>query len=519
MRDEAYPWTRLRAVVAAIAGGVHNRHFVQDGLDALCTTLGAASAWSTLQSKNEGHVHRSRSNAFAGVSPAEVAAHTTEILEKVESRGRSMAGRLPFAESGSFTSVPLWSHPATARRDARLVGAVYLDFVDGRGTQGSVIEFVECVGALLGAVVAQQALVESAREDLREKQATYDPSRFIELDELLEPESMRSIREDVYAAIRSNASIVILGESGTGKTQLATAIATASNRTPIVRATLGFSDDLNTITSELFGHERGAFSGAISRRKGLVEYADGGTLILDEILNLPPHAQQLLLDFTQFGTYRPLGYQGREPRRARVRLISATNGHIKQAINDTRFRQDLYVRLATGPLTLPPLRERRADIPEIALHYLAKADPRKQWRLSDDAQAMLVAPHLEWAGNIRELESVLERARNRACNADAETCTLESRHLDLKQAEARLMPKDANGGAESPEIGERWQQLAVQRAELDSLEREIIRAALHKCKGVVARTARELSLSRTSLISRMATLDIKNTRGSSEPAG
>ena len=93
---------------------------------------------------------------------------------------------------------------------------------------------------------------------------------------------------------------MILGESGTGKTQLATAFARASQREPIVRATLGFADDLNTITSELFGHERGSFSGAVSKRKGLVEYANEGTLILDEVLNLPRHAQQLLLDFTMF---------------------------------------------------------------------------------------------------------------------------------------------------------------------------------------------------------------------------
>jgi len=99
---------------------------------------------------------------------------------------------------------------------------------------------------------------------------------------------------------------------------LAHSIAETSGKRPIVRATLGGSDDLNTITSELFGHERGSFSGATGRRVGLVEFANGGTLILDELLNLPPHAQKLLLDFTQFGTYRPLGYDRAEPKRARA---------------------------------------------------------------------------------------------------------------------------------------------------------------------------------------------------------
>ena len=202
-------------------------------------------------------------------------------------------------------------------------------------------------------MIAQQTLIEATRERLRVERATDRNEHYLSLNDLLAPESMAEIREELLGATSSNSSIMILGESGTGKTQLATALARASGQEPIVRATLGFADDLNTITSELFGHERGAFSGAVSKRRGLVEYADQGTLILDEILNLPKHAQQLLLDFTQFGSYRPLGYEGRDPKTANVRLISVTNGNMEEAIAQARFRQDLYYRLATVPITLP----------------------------------------------------------------------------------------------------------------------------------------------------------------------
>ena len=521
MVEDRNPWPRLRAVVTAVVTGLQNGRFIEETLDALCLTLGATSAWSTLESKAIGPVHRSRTSSFHSVAPALVAEHVTTVLSDVQQRRRTMAGPVPYAPTGSFVAVPLWSQPATPRANPRLVGAIYLDFPNHQGTEDSVVEFVECVAGLLGAVTAQQALVEKARENLREQKAVHEPSRYLELDELLGPDSMRATREEVRAAIRSNASILILGESGTGKTQLATAIARASKRTPIVRATLGFSDDMNTITSELFGHERGAFSGAVSKRKGLVEYADKGTLILDEVLNLPAHAQQLLLDFTQFGTYRPLGYQGREPKKAEVRLISVTNGNIARAVADTRFRQDLYFRVATVPLSLPPLRDRRADIPQMAIRYLEQTDPDRRWVLEPQVRKALTAQHLEWAGNIRELESTMERAKNRALAANEQANAIEARHLDLPRpgASFRTIPESVHPTIEAipgQEVKQRWEQLADRREELDAIERQIIQDVLVKHEGVVAKAARALSVSRTGLISRMATLEVQAAAAKAE---
>ncbi len=504
----------MREVVPAVVTGLRSGRFIEETLEALCAQLGASSAWSTLETRGRGPIHRSRTASFRGVAPAVLAQHVTEVLSRVQRDLTTVAGPVPYAPEGSFAAVPLWSDPRSSSKGRSFVGCLYLEFPGNQGTQDEFLRFVETIGAILGGVIAQQTLIETTQDDLRVERATDRNDPGLTLDALLRPASMHAIADELRGAIASRASIMIVGESGTGKTQLATAFARACRQEPIVRATLGMADDLNTITSELFGHERGAFSGAVSKRKGLVEYADGGTLILDEVLNLPGHAQQLLLDFTQFGTYRPLGYQGREPKTAELRLISVTNGDMQQAIADRAFRQDLYYRLATVPIVLPPLRQRPQDIPDIAMAYLNRTDEQSHWELSSDAMDGLVDPALRWDGNIRELEAVLERARNRARSAPNADAVIEARHLDL----ALSVPPPSSGApqglssiapSQSPEgIEARWTELTEQRMGLDAVEKALIEDALAAAEGIVARAARALSVPRTGLISRMATLDI-----------
>lgn len=514
------PWPRLREVVAAAVAGLQDGRFIEATLDALCVQLGAASAWSTLETKGGGPMHRSRTASFRGASPATLALHVTDVLNQVQTKLATVAGVADYDPEGSYVGVPLWSRPESSSKGRSLVGALYLEFANDQGTRPSSIEFVECVGTLLGGMIGQQSLIEATREDLRVERAVDHGAEHFDLDELLAPASMHAIADELRGALKGSSSIIFLGESGTGKTRLATAFARASHQEPIVRATLGMADDLNTITSELFGHERGAFSGAVSKRKGLVEYADGGTLILDEVLNLPSHAQQLLLDFTQFGWYRPLGYQARDPKSASVRLISVTNGDMQKAIAERRFREDLYYRLATVPITLPPLRERRWDIPKIAVRYLNRTDVQTEWELDGDAIDRLTSAHLTWPGNIRELEAVLERARNRARSEDAQASRIEVDHLDLSKAQgapgAEAAVSDAaprsEGQPAHEEIRKRWDELDARRASVDTFERETIEAALAICEGTIARAARLLSVPRTGLISRMAKLEIDPER-------
>ncbi|MBW2686290.1 MAG: sigma-54-dependent Fis family transcriptional regulator [Deltaproteobacteria bacterium] len=500
------PWPRMRGVVTAVVSSLRSGSFIEEALESLCVQLGASSAWSTLETKGGGRIHRSRTTSLA-VAPAVLAEHVTQVLDQVQTEHRTVAGSVPYAPKGSFIGVPLWSHPTGDHRS--LIGVMYLEFPNDEGTQGPVLEFVECVGSMLGGAIVQQCLIEAKEEALLVERAKHPNERYFRLDELLAFDNMSAVREELGAAIAGNASIMLLGESGTGKTQVATAFARASNREPIVRATLGHSDDLNTITSELFGHERGAFSGAVGKRRGLVEYADGGTLILDEVLALPPHAQQVLLDFTQFGSYRPLGYEGGEPKRADVRLISLTNGDVAKAIEDERFREDLYYRLATVPVVLPPLRDRRDDIPTIAVSYLNSTDVQASWELDSEVTELLTSPRLDWPGNIRELEAVMERARNRVRARGSGEPVIEADHLDVSLGSASQALTSASAGQPFPNgVRDKWEQLAGQKAKLEALEKEIIEEALAVCGGVVLRTARELSVSRTGLMSRMTTLEI-----------
>ena len=282
---------------------------------------------------------------------------------------------------------------------------------------------------------------------------------------------MRAIKRELESAVAGESPILITGESGTGKTLMAQAIAEASGRRPIVRATLGASDDLNTITSELFGHERGAFSGATTKRMGLVEFADGGTLILDEILNLPPHAQQLLLDFTQFGTYRPLGYSRAEPKRARVRhhrrdQRRSARGHPRAALpggpRTTASPRSRWSsrRCASGARTSP--RSPRARC--------ASVDPARAWTLSMPLRRLLVSPTLDWSGNVRQLERAVERARERAVARDPEATVLTPEHLESRDVDHASID-EAQATTSSPPgepLGTTWQKLQAERGRLDA---------------------------------------------------
>jgi transcriptional regulator with GAF, ATPase, and Fis domain len=402
-------------------------------------------------------------------------------------------------------------------------GVLYVDFRDrARIVDERHVEFFMAASAVVAAVLELHERARSDREMLEEALShPLDIRRTPPLDELLAAPSLAAVREELRTALAGETPILILGESGSGKTLLAQAIAEASGRKPVVRAVLGSSDDLNTITSELFGHERGSFSGAAGKRVGLVEYADGGTLILDEILNLPMHAQQLLLDFTQFGTYRPLGHARPEPKRARVRIIAATNGDLRKAIDEKRFREDLYHRLAGVAIDLPPLRARRADIPVLAESTLRRVDPRGGWTLSLEVRRVLASPAIEWSGNVRQLEHAVERARERALARDPETRELRPEDLSPRDVDgARLSAPPATPAAARPApeapatLDAEWSRMHAERARLEDLEKDLVRRALAENEGVVAHAARALGVARTTLASRLEALGLRGpTKG------
>ena len=211
-------------------------------------------------------------------------------------------------------------------------------------------------------------------------------------------------------AAASSATVLLLGESGTGKEIFARAIHHWSERRsqPFVAINcVGLSKEL--LESELFGHEKGAFTGADQLKKGKLELANGGTVFLDEIGDMSAELQTKLLRFLQEREFDRVG--GRDPIRVDVRIVAATNRDLESAVKENRFREDLYHRLNVIPITLPPLRERAEDIGALAEHFLRRfaAESKKTFTtLADDALARLTAYH--WPGNVRELANVIERA-------------------------------------------------------------------------------------------------------------
>ncbi len=212
--------------------------------------------------------------------------------------------------------------------------------------------------------------------------------------------------ELIERAAPSDTAVLLLGESGTGKEMAALELHEMSRRAggPFVPVECsGLTESL--FESELFGHEKGSFTGAHARKTGLVEAAQGGTMFLDEVADIPLSMQVKLLRLLETRSYRRVG--GVETRQAEFRLVCATHGDLRQAVNDGRFRRDLYYRISTFPITLPPLRDRDDDLELIARALLDRMN-RKRYRLSEQALACLQG--YDFPGNVRELRNILERA-------------------------------------------------------------------------------------------------------------
>ena len=317
--------------------------------------------------------------------------------------------------------------------------------------------------------------------------------------------AMQQVHHLINKVAPSNAPVLILGESGTGKELVAREIHRCGPRSGasfIAVNCAALSEGV--LESELFGHEKGAYTGAAGARKGRFELADGGTLFLDEIGELSPQVQVKLLRFLQEKEIERVG--GSKPIRVDTRIIAATHRNLKTAIVDGGFREDLYYRLNVIPIELPPLRDRLDDVPELAQHFLDKYAREMGKAMTLEAEATDRLMHFGWPGNIRELQNVIERA---VVLSESDALTLADLPMDLSPFAApesggqsvQATPVSATSHYTPPERSttDSGEPLTDLTARLEALEKGMISEALERFRWNQTKVASALGLKRSSL--------------------
>jgi DNA-binding NtrC family response regulator len=334
---------------------------------------------------------------------------------------------------------------------------------------------------------------------------------------------------------QSNIPILIEGESGVGKEMIARAIQGESDRSgrPFVAVNCGAIPE-NLVESILFGHERGAFTGATSRHPGKFQEADGGTLFLDEVAELPLDMQVKLLRAIQEGEIDPVG--ARKPVKVNIRLVSATNRNMIEMVKAGRFREDLYYRLNVFPIMVPPLRDRKEDIPALVDHFItrfAAEEGRKVRGIAPDALALLRA--YAWPGNVRQLENTVFRAIV-LCEGDTLgiedfpqiAALVDGYEVKIPAAPAAppkpVLPQGtaaiagsarSSGGAVSDgmALGIPVVTEGGHMRKLEDVEADMIRMALHRYRGQMSEVARKLGIGRSTLYRKMKELGLEEAAG------
>lgn len=299
--------------------------------------------------------------------------------------------------------------------------------------------------------------------------------------------AMADLYQIMAKVVDADVPVLITGESGTGKEMVATALHANGPRKDkafVVQNCSAFNENL--LESELFGHVKGAFTGAMRDKQGLFEVADGGTFFLDELGEMSPALQVKLLRVLQDGTFMPVG--GTKQKKVDVRIIAATNRNLESMVQKGTFREDLYYRLNVVSLRLPPLRDRAGDVPLLVQFFLSKiAEKTKQSTKSIAPDAMACLERYPWPGNIRQLENEMQRAY--VMSGKESVITREC-----------LSPTVA--GVEAPALKIAHGQERALKDVLDQVEREMIEQALSRCEGNKSEAARQLGIARSNLITK-----------------
>ncbi|HOK94950.1 MAG TPA: nif-specific transcriptional activator NifA [Anaerohalosphaeraceae bacterium] len=392
------------------------------------------------------------------------------FLAKTGQRPRSKGQKI------AFFCVPI-------KLEGRAIGAISVDRkVRPADDFDAHVRLLEVIATMVAQAVKLNKLVESDRRELKdenERLLRELKTRFNIHNMVGTSGAMQEVYRLIEQVANSNATVLIRGESGTGKDLVAHAIHYNSYRSakPFIKVNCTALPE-NLLESELFGHEKGAFTGAVERKPGRFELAEGGTLFLDEIGDFSLHLQVKLLRVIQFKEYERVG--GYETLKANVRIIVATNKNLEEEIKNGLFREDLYYRINVFPIYMPPLRERKNDVMLLADYFLekyARENHKNITRISTPAIEMLTSYH--WPGNVRELENCIERAVL-LCNEDV----IRSEHLPPS---LQIAKKTVETGTYTlPE-------------KIEYLEREMIVDALKKTQGCQRHAACELGITERML--------------------
>jgi two-component system nitrogen regulation response regulator NtrX len=309
---------------------------------------------------------------------------------------------------------------------------------------------------------------------------------------------VQALRQQIAFAAPTNGRVLIYGESGTGKELVARLIHNSSKRaaSPFVEVNCAAVPE-ELIESELFGHVRGAFTGANAPKVGKFAQADGGTLFLDEVGDMSPRMQSKVLRALEEQRFEPVG--GHHAVSVDVRIVAATNKRLEAEVERGTFREDLFYRLNVIPFELPPLRERAEDVPLLVEHYNARFSAeygREPKRFTEEALDRLA--EYRWPGNVRELRNTIERV------------IIMHRPVEVAASDLPPLNADADADAQAPAA---WLAFASLRDGKEAYEREYILKKLAECDGNVARTAREMDIDRSHLYRRMRALGIPGREG------
>lgn len=461
----------------SLAGSKDGRANAQGALETLVEKLSLRGCFLILEGQDD---HRLSMSAAAGLNIGEFRKLDAEADRGIFRRAFEKAEGLAMVFDQTGLPIEVVNPPrARLLMAPLLLAAKPIGLLNAIAEDSRNIAVVQQVLALAASMIAQSLRVERAihgerqkllDENLHLRQELKEKHDFSHIVGTSNP--MKQVFDQVSQVARSNATVLLRGESGTGKEMIANAIHYNSLRSkkPLVKINCAALPD-SLIESELFGHEKGAFTGAERLKKGRFEMAEGGTLFLDEIGDLPLQTQIKLLRVLQEREFERIG--GTETIKTNIRLITATNKNLEEAIARGEFREDLYYRLNVFTIFLPPLRERKSDILLLAEHFLEKYEQehgKRIRRISTPAIDMLMAYH--FPGNVRELENAIERAVL-ICDSNV----IHGHHLPPT--------------LQTAEVSDTVTDLSLKSA-VEAFERDLIQDTLKSTRGNIAKAARQL---------------------------